>query len=111
MSSGLYSVAVSEGGIGVAVAQFAPTVERERNVLVIRRLAERAAARGADLVVFPEYSSSFALPPGPGFAERAEAVDGPFTAALGAIAAHFGVVLVAGLVEAVRKQIATALVA
>src|SRR4051794_12067111 len=111
MSSGLYSGAVSEGGIGVAVAQFAPTAERERNVLVIRRLAERAAARGADLVVFPEYSSSFVLPPGPGFAERAEAVDGPFTAALGAIAADLGVVIVAGLVEAVGEKVANTLVA
>jgi deaminated glutathione amidase len=102
---------VSTGEIAVAVAQFAPTAERDRNVLVIRRLAERAAARGAGLVVLPEYSSFFAVPPGPAFAEHAEAVDGPFTAALGSIAGDRGVVLVAGLVEAVGAKVSNTLVA
>ena len=102
---------MSAGEIGVAVAQFAPTAERERNVLVIRRLAERAADRGAHLLVLPEYSSAFVLPPGPALAERAEAVDGPFAAALGAIAADLGIVLVAGLVEAVGEKVANTLVA
>jgi predicted amidohydrolase len=99
------------GEIGVAVAQFAPTAERDRNLLVIRRLAERAADRGADLVVLPEYSSFFSLPAGAGFAQHAEAVEGPFTAALGAIAADLGVVLVAGLVESTGEKVANTLVA
>jgi predicted amidohydrolase len=97
--------------LGVAVAQFEPTADQTANRAVIRRLAERAADRGADLVVLPEYSSFFTNPPGPVFAEHAEAVDGPFTAALGAIAADLGVVLVAGLVEAVGSKVANTLVA
>ena len=93
---------MAAGEIGVGVAQFAPTADRGANLAAIRRLAERAVERGADLVVLPEYSSYFAVPPGPVFAEHAEAVDGPFTAALGSIGADLGVVLVAGLVEAVE---------
>ncbi|MCL2516289.1 MAG: hydrolase, partial [Microbacteriaceae bacterium] len=39
----------------VAVAQFAPTADTEANLDTIRDLAEAAVARGAGLVLFPEY--------------------------------------------------------
>jgi predicted amidohydrolase len=97
--------------VSVAVGQFAPTDDTTANLAVIRRLTERAADSGAHLVVLPEYSSYFVNPPGPGLAEHAEAVDGPFAAALGSIASDLGVVLVAGLVEAVGDKVANTLVA
>ena len=38
----------------IAVGQFAPTADTAENLRTMRRLAERAAAGGAQLVVFPE---------------------------------------------------------
>ena len=48
----------------IAVAQFAPGADAEANLAEITRLTELAAARGARLVVFPEYSSYFTPEPG-----------------------------------------------
>jgi predicted amidohydrolase len=62
-------------------------------------------------VVLPEYSAAFRFPPGPELQDRAEAVGGPFTEALGAIADALGVVLVAGLLERVGDRVANTLVA
>jgi predicted amidohydrolase len=83
----------------VAVAQFAPTADTDANLEVIRDLATAAAARGARLVVFPEYSSFFVNPVGAAFLEAAEALDGPFVAELTALATELGAVIVAGMAE------------
>ncbi|UIP59040.1 carbon-nitrogen hydrolase family protein [Agromyces marinus] len=85
--------------LGAAVAQFAPGDDTDANLAEIGRLAGVAAARGARLVVFPEYSSFFTPEPGPAWAEAAQPVVGPFTAALGALADRLGVHLVAGMIE------------
>ncbi|HEY5224704.1 MAG TPA: carbon-nitrogen hydrolase family protein [Microbacteriaceae bacterium] len=87
--------------VSVAVAQFAPGADRERNLANIRELATTAAARAARLVVFPEYSSFFVDPVGPAMVEAAEALDGPFVTALGALAAELGIHIVAGMAERV----------
>jgi len=83
----------------VAVAQFAPTADTVANLATIGRLAREAAARGAGLVVLPEYASYFDRRPGPSFVRHAERLDGPFVRALAALADELRIVIVAGLVE------------
>ena len=48
----------------LAVAQFAPGSDDVANLRTITELAERAVARGATLVLLPEYSSYFTPEPG-----------------------------------------------
>lgn len=85
--------------VGIAVAQFAPTADEPANLAEIDELTGRAAARGARLVLFPEYASYFVDPFDETLADHAQDVDGAFTTALRAIAARHGVVVVAGLLE------------
>ncbi|GAA4158000.1 carbon-nitrogen hydrolase family protein [Gryllotalpicola daejeonensis] len=85
--------------IAVAVAQFAPGTDTDANIETIRELTDAAAARGAQLVVFPEYSSFFVNPVGASFLEAAEPLDGPFVEALRELADDRGVVVVAGMAE------------
>jgi len=86
-------------GLGVAIAQFAPDADKAANLAAITRLAERAASRGASIVVFPEYSSYFSDPFGHGFLENAEPLDGAFVTALAALAARLGIHVAAGMIE------------
>jgi predicted amidohydrolase len=86
-------------GFAIAVAQFAPGADAAANLGEITRLAELAAARGARLVVFPEYSSYFTPEAGPGWRAASEPVGGPFTEHLSALSDRLGVHLVAGLIE------------
>lgn len=90
---------MSDRSVGVAVAQFAPAASVDANLEVIVELTERAASRGARVVLFPEYSSYFVDPFDESLAANAEEVDGPFVAALTRLAAASGVVVVAGLLE------------
>lgn len=85
--------------LGVAVAQFAPGTDRAANLAEIRLLAGTAVARGAGIVVFPEYSAFFEKRMGEASLAAAEPLDGPFVTALGALAADLGVHIVAGLLE------------
>jgi predicted amidohydrolase len=87
--------------LGVAVAQFAPGADTPANLVTMRELAATAVARGARLVVFPEYSSFFVDPLGAAFVKAAQPLDGPFVRGLGDLAASLGVFVVAGLVERV----------
>jgi predicted amidohydrolase len=86
----------------VAVAQFAPTDEREANLAEMLELATLAAERGATFVVFPEYSSYFTPTMGQDWVDAAEPIDGPFVTALAALARRLKVHVVAGLVETTR---------
>jgi predicted amidohydrolase len=97
----------------VAVAQFTPTDDRVHNRDVVAALIAVAAARGARLVVFPEYSSYFTDPLGPLFARNAEPLDGEFVRSLAMNAREHGVFVIAGLVEltGVRDKFANTLVA
>jgi len=83
----------------LAVAQFAPGDDRDANLAAIARLAESAVARGATLVVLPEYSSFFEPQLGAASLAAAEPLDGPFVQGLGALAQRLGIHLVAGMVE------------
>ncbi len=93
------TASVSAPAVPVAVCQFAPTASREENRERIAELTAAAAARGAKLVVFPEYSSYFVDPMDETLAENAEGLDGEFVSTLTALAADHAVVIVAGLVE------------
>jgi predicted amidohydrolase len=83
----------------LAVAQFAPTADRARNLDAIDELSREAVSRGARVVVFPEYASYFTDPFDSALRANAEEVDGPFTTRLASIAAREDVTLVAGLLE------------
>ncbi|WP_158863417.1 carbon-nitrogen hydrolase family protein [Leifsonia sp. AG29] len=85
--------------VGVAVVQFAPGDDRVHNRDLAAGLIAVAAARGARLVVLPEYSSFFTDPLGPAFARNAEPLDGDFVKALATAAETHGVHIIAGLVE------------
>lgn len=85
--------------LALAVAQFAPTSDREANLREVERLASDAAARGARLIVLPEYSSFFTDPFDASLRDAAEDLDGPFVRALQAIAGRSDATLVAGMVE------------
>ena len=85
--------------LGVAVAQFAPGADQAANLAEMRTLAETAVARGARIVVFPEYSSFFEAVLGDASVAAAESLNGPFVTALGRIATDLGVHIVAGLLE------------
>jgi predicted amidohydrolase len=88
----------------IAVAQFAPGDDEAANLATIRRLASDAAARGARLVVFPEYSSYFTPALGPDWPEHAQPLDGSFVRALAGIAVELGIHLVAGMIELVAGE-------
>ncbi|MBO9626288.1 MAG: carbon-nitrogen hydrolase family protein [Microbacterium sp.] len=85
--------------VPVAVCQFAPTADRVANRERVAALTADAAARGARLIVFPEYSSYFVDPMDETLVANAEDLDGPFVSSLIALAADYGVVIVAGLAE------------
>lgn len=83
----------------IAIAQFAPGDDKAKNLADIRELATVAVARGAKLVVFPEYSSFFVPEFGGRSVAASEPIDGPFATALATIAAELGVHIVAGMLE------------
>ena len=83
----------------LAVAQFAPTSDAAANLATMRALAETAAARGASLVVFPEYSSWFAPEMNRDWVDAAQDLDGEFVSRLAAMSASLGIHIVAGMLE------------
>ena len=83
----------------IAVAQFAPGADAEVNLAEITRLTDLAAARGARLVVFPEYSSYFTPEPGWDWHAAAETVGGRFTEHLSALSTRLDLHVVAGMIE------------
>lgn len=89
----------SGDAVAIAVAQFAPTADEAANLGIIGGLVERATARGARVVLLPEYSSYFVDPFDESLAAHAQEVDGPFVRALTVLAGHHGVTIVAGLLE------------
>lgn len=88
-----------EGDLAVAVAQFAPVDDPRANLDSIRALTEKAQARGARLIVFPEYSAFFTPGLGPASVAAGEPLDGPFVTGLAELASQHDVWLVAGMLE------------
>ena len=83
----------------IAVAQFAPSDDVAANLASIDALVATVTARGAGLVVLPEYSTYFTPTQGSDWVAHAEPLDGPTVTALVAIAERHGVVLVIGVLE------------
>ncbi|GGE85411.1 carbon-nitrogen hydrolase family protein [Mycetocola zhadangensis] len=90
---------IEHAPVGIAIAQFSPTADVDANLTEIRQLAERAAERGAAVVVFPEYSSVFVDPMGPELVARAQPIDGEFVETIAGFAQDLGIHLVAGMAE------------
>lgn len=84
---------------GLGVAQFAPGADTAANLRTIAELAEVAVARGATLVLLPEYSSYFTPEPDEGWLRAAQHLDGEFVMGLGDVARRLGIHLVAGFIE------------
>ncbi|WP_017608394.1 carbon-nitrogen hydrolase family protein [Nocardiopsis xinjiangensis] len=74
----------------VAVAQFAPGQDKEENARSVARLAARAAAEGAEVVLLPEYAMFTAPRTDHRYVEAAEPLDGPFVSAGGRTAGEGG---------------------
>ncbi|MEU6749331.1 carbon-nitrogen hydrolase family protein [Spirillospora sp. NPDC046719] len=85
--------------VQVAVAQFAPGEDKDANLASIGKLAAEAAARGARVVVFPEFAMFTAPKLDRRFLDTAEPLDGPFAAGLGELARRHGLHVVAGVNE------------
>lgn len=83
----------------LAVAQFAPGSDGAANLRTITELAERAVARGATLVLLPEYSSYFTPEAAEDWLRAAQHLDGEFVTGLGDVARRLGIHLVAGFIE------------
>ncbi len=83
----------------IAAAQFAPVDDTVANLETVRAAAVDAAARGADLLVTPEYTSYFTADIDDRFVASAEPLDGPFVTGLQQIARTSGIALVVGVAE------------
>ena len=83
----------------IAVAQFAPGDDTERNLGVMEEFATEAVARGASLIVFPEYSSFFEPELGEASLAAAEPLDGRFVTGVAGFASRLGIHVIAGMLE------------
>ncbi|GAA1913537.1 carbon-nitrogen hydrolase family protein [Streptomyces sodiiphilus] len=78
----------------IALSQMLSTGSPERNLAAVTGQTERAAAEGAEVVVFPEAAMArFGIPLGP----VAEPLDGPWADSVRAAAEAAGVLVVAGM--------------
>lgn len=88
----------------IAIAQFAPGDDVRANLEHMLTAIDQAAAQGADLVVFPEYSMFTQDHVGPAFVETAQPVDGAFGSALATHATETGMHIVFGMNELVPGE-------
>ncbi|WP_284982056.1 carbon-nitrogen hydrolase family protein [Arthrobacter sp. efr-133-TYG-118] len=83
----------------ITLAQIDSGTDVDRNLDLIAEYCARAAREGSDLIVFPEYSTYEKSRVDQSFVDMAEPLDGPVAAKLQATAAHYGIAVVAGLLE------------
>ncbi|MBB2992211.1 putative amidohydrolase [Mycolicibacterium iranicum] len=83
----------------VAVVQFAPGEDKAENLDAITGYTIDARSRGAELVVFPEYSMFCVPAMDERFVGSAEPLDGPFVSAVQDLARREAVTLVFGINE------------
>jgi predicted amidohydrolase len=83
----------------LAVAQFAPAADVGDNLRVVADFVQRATSRGAEVILFPEYSSYFVDPFDETLRENAQDLEGSFVRGLHELARRHGVHIVAGLLE------------
>ena len=82
----------------MGVAQLSATTDKAANLAAATDLIARAAQAGADLVVLPEYTSSYD-PRATSLLEASESLDGPFAAAIALAAHEHGIAVLAGMIE------------
>ncbi|MGW0160002.1 carbon-nitrogen hydrolase family protein [Mycobacterium sp. NPDC003323] len=83
----------------VAIAQFAPSQDKTANIQTMLGLLEQAAARGAELVVLPEYAVFTVPSMDERFVTTAEPLDGPSVTRLAEASADLGLSIIAGVNE------------
>ena len=82
----------------VALGQIGAGPDKAQNLHRIATLAGKAAATGADLVLFPE-AAMVGARPGESLAPSAEPLDGPFVSGLQQLASRHRMAVVAGMFE------------
>jgi predicted amidohydrolase len=95
----------AEAGSVIAAAQFAPGADVEANLATVARLSAAAVARGARLVVFPEYASYFSPRLSADFVDNAQTLDGSFADGIRSLATELGIHIVIGMVERIDERI------
>ncbi|MDS1270604.1 carbon-nitrogen hydrolase family protein [Lipingzhangella sp. LS1_29] len=90
--------------VQVAVAQYAPGQDKVTNLATAEWAVADAAARGARVVVLPEYAMFTAPRMDQRFVAAAEPLDGPFGRGLSELAQRYGLVVVAGMNEALPSD-------
>lgn len=90
--------------VDVAIGQYAPGEDKRRNLDTARAMVGEAVARGARVVLLPEYAMFTAPRTDHRFVESAEPMDGPFPSGIAALAAEHRVHVVAGLNEALPSS-------
>jgi predicted amidohydrolase len=98
--------------VQVALAQFAPGDDKTANLALVTGLVDDAVARGARVVVLPEYTMFTVPAMDHRFVESAEDLDGSFVTGLRALAKDRDVAVVAGMNERLNgSRISNTLVA
>lgn len=87
----------------VAVAQFAPSEDKNTNLDTMIALLRQAAERGAELVVLPEYAVFTVPKMDDRFVETAEPLDGPSVTRLAEAAAELDLTVIVGVNEAAEN--------
>lgn len=82
-----------------AIAQFAPTEDKAANLQTMIGLLEQAAARGAQLVVLPEYAVFTVPAMDDRFVDSAEPLDGPSVTRLAQASTDLGLSIIVGVNE------------
>ena len=90
--------------VSVAIAQFAPTANKQANLRVIAELAATAATDGAQVLAFPEYAMFTVPSMTDEFVTTAEPLDGEFVSSLGELVRQDGLHIVAGINEAIPGE-------
>ncbi|WP_072313868.1 carbon-nitrogen hydrolase family protein [Agrococcus sp. Marseille-P2731] len=105
------SDAVGTAVLLAAAVQWAPGADPEENREQAASWIDRAAARGARLIVLPEYSQHCSSDLAATAPAVAEPLDGPFVAMLQERATAHGALVIAGLVERLDAGVSNTVVA
>lgn len=90
--------------VRITLAQIDSGTDVDRNLELMEDYCARATQEGSDLIVFPEYSTYEKYRVDRGFVDMAEPLDGPVAGRLYAMAARYGITVVAGLLEASEER-------
>ncbi|MDR7234265.1 nitrilase-related carbon-nitrogen hydrolase [Agrococcus sp. BE272] len=101
----------SEPPLLAAAVQWAPSEDVEANRAAAAAWIDRAAERGARLIVLPEYSQHCSADLAATAPAAAEPLEGPFTAMLRERAAAHGALVIAGMLERIEGGVANTVVA